>query len=71
MTEYEKIIATAYTDTMFVDDFSKVHMYIEEKLGRPVWTHELASRKFWDEIKDAVRPDFMAMLHASDEEVQA
>ena len=66
MTEYEKIVATAYTDTMFVNDFSEVHKYIEKKLGRLVWTHEFASTKLWDEIKDAVRPDFMAMIGKED-----
>lgn len=67
MTEYEKIVASAYTDTVFVSDFSKVHKYIEEKLGRPVWTHEMASSEFWEKVRDAARSDFLAMLGDDDQ----
>ena len=63
MTEQEKIIATAYTGIMFVDDFSRVHEYIEEKLGRPVWTHELAIPGMREKIQNAVKDDFLQMIH--------
>lgn len=42
-------------------DFSDVHKYIEEKLGRPVWTHEMASYNVQDEIKNSVKSDFLAL----------
>lgn len=42
-------------------DFSDVHKYIEEKLGRPVWTHEIVSYNVQEEIKRATKPDFLAL----------
>ena len=63
MTEQEKIIATAYTGIMFVDDFGRVHEYIEQKLGRPVWTHELALPGMHEKIQNAVKDDFLQMIH--------
>lgn len=60
MTDKEKAIVMAHTGiAMLVDDkFDIFHQYIEEKMGRPIWTHELASKKIWAEIKEATREDF-------------
>lgn len=60
MTRQEKIIVSAYTGVLMCD-FSDMHKYIEEKLGRPVWTHEMASYNVQEEIKNAVKPDFLAL----------
>lgn len=60
MTKQERIIISAYTGFLMCD-FSDVHKYIEEKLGRPAWTHEMASYNVQDEIKKAVKPDFLAL----------
>lgn len=60
MTKQEKIIVSAYTGVLMCD-FSDVHKYIEEKLGRPVWTHEMASYNVQDEIKNSVKSDFLAL----------
>ena len=40
MTKQEKIVVSAYTGVLMCD-FKDVHKYIEEKMGRPVFTHEL------------------------------
>lgn len=63
VTHKEKVIASAYTGTLFCD-FSDMHQYIEEKLGRPVFTHEMASKEIQDEIHEACKEDFLAMLNA-------
>lgn len=60
MTKQEQIIVSAYTGVLMCD-FSDVHAYIEEKLGRPVWTHELADKAVWDKIQEAVKPDFIKL----------
>lgn len=60
MTNQEKIIVSAYTGVLMCD-FSDVHQYIEEKLGRTVWTHEMAGDAVWEEIKQAVKPDFLSL----------
>jgi hypothetical protein len=62
MTKQEAIVCSAYTGVLFVKDFSDVHRYIEEIMGRPVWTHEMASKELWAEIKEKARPDFMEIL---------
>lgn len=60
MTKQERIIVSAYTGVLMCD-FQCVHEYIEKKLGRPVWTHEMASYNVQDEIKRAVKADFLAL----------
>ena len=60
MTKEEKLIVSAFTGVLMTD-FSSLHKFIEEKLGRPVWTHELANKSVWDEIKGAVSKDFMEL----------
>lgn len=66
MTEQERVIVSAYTGYLLCG-FDKVHKYIEEKLGRPVWTHELASDEIWHEIQDATREDFMRLGEREDD----
>lgn len=41
---------------------TEVHRYIEKLLGRPVWTHELASEALWSEIKEKAKPDFHKII---------
>lgn len=43
MTYLERIIVSAYTGYLMCD-FPDMHKYIEDKLGRPVWTHEMAKK---------------------------
>lgn len=42
-------------------NFADVHKYIEEKLGRPVFTHEMAFETVQAEIKEKTRDDFLAL----------
>lgn len=60
MTQRERVIVSAYTGYLMCD-FDEVHKYIEEKLNRPVWTHEMADHKVQEEIRIAVKPDFLAL----------
>ena len=62
MTRQEKIIVSAYTGCLMCD-FQDMHRYIEEKLGRPVFTHDLASTAGLDEIRAAVKPDFLELCN--------
>ena len=61
MTLHEKVVLSAYTGILMCD-FSEVHKYIEKLLGRPVWTHELASEALWPEIKEKAKPDFHKII---------
>lgn len=60
MTKQEKVIVTAYTGVLMceMDDLLK---YAYEKLGRPVWTHELAFQSVVDELKTAAKPEFLLL----------
>ena len=60
MTLQEKIVVSAYTGYLMCD-WSSVHKYIEEKMGRPVWTHELADKNFREALRERVKPDFLAL----------
>lgn len=43
-------------------DFWEVHKYIEKLLGRPVWSHELASEDLLAEIKEKAKSDFLKII---------
>ena len=60
MTNEERIIVSAYTGYILCN-FSKVHEYVEKKLGRPIWTHEFADKKLQEEIREKCRDDFVAL----------
>lgn len=61
MTKQECAIIMAYTGTCMLtgDEFSVFHKYIEKLMNRPVWTHELANKEIWEEIKKKSEVDFM------------
>ena len=47
MTKKEKAIIMAYTGVCMLNggEFQHFHKYVEELMGRPVFTHELADEK--------------------------
>lgn len=63
MTDRERVIVMAYTGVcMFKGDRLRVfYKYLEELMGRPVYTHELADHGMWDEIKKLSEPDFLEL----------
>lgn len=60
MTKEEKLIVSAYTGILMTN-FSDFHEFAEKKLNRPVWTHEFASEMVANELKQAVREDFLKL----------
>lgn len=60
MTNHERVVVSAYTGYLMCD-FNDVHRYVEEKLGRPVWTHELADPMVQKAVHEASRDDFLAL----------
>ena len=56
MTKREAAIVSAYTGVL-IGDFNEMHRYIEEIMGRPVFTHELSY--IFDEIMKRSKNDFM------------
>lgn len=68
MTKQEKIVVSAYTDVLMCD-FDDLHEYIEDKLGRSVWTHELASETVSAEIKEKSKADFLAICQQESDDL--
>jgi hypothetical protein len=67
MTKKECAIVMAYTGITMLsgEDFGIYHRYIEDIMGRPVWTHELASESVVKEIKEKSRYDFLKLCESA------
>lgn len=63
MTLKERVIVETYTGICMVtgDERDEVNKYMEELMGRPVFTHELADEKIQEELKQRALPDFKAL----------
>ena len=62
MTWKEAILLSAYTGVLLVPDFSDVHKFCEDTLGRPIWTHEFADQDVQKEIREKLRPQIMELV---------
>ena len=60
MTKREGAIVSAYTGVL-IGKFSDFHKYAEEKLGRPIWTHEMVGKEFWNRLNSASKEDFITI----------
>lgn len=60
LTTEQVITVSAFTGFL-ICDFSLLHEAIEKKLGRPVFTHELADPDTREEVKAAFMADFIAL----------
>ena len=61
MTREEAILLSAYTGFLLVPDFSEVHKFCEDTLGRPIWTHEFADQDVQKEIQEKLRPQIVEL----------
>ena len=62
MTREEAILLSAYTGFLLAPDFSEVHKFCKDTLGRPIWTHEFADRCVQKEIQEKLRPQIMELV---------
>ncbi len=67
MTRRESAVMSAFTGIM-CGPFSAMHEYVEEVMGRPVWTHEMGSREFAENLKKLAEADFLAIAEAVPDE---
>ena len=63
MTREEAILLSAYTGYLLAPDFSQVHKFCEDTLGRTIWTHEFADQDVQKEIREKLRPQIMELVH--------
>jgi hypothetical protein len=61
LTPDQAAIVTAYTGILS-GAFSEFHKYAERLAGRPVYTHELADKEVWAQLKERSKPDFLAIV---------
>lgn len=63
MTKQECAIVMAYTGYSMLqgDDIAIFHKYVEEKMGKPLWTHEYASPEMMFKISRACKDDFIKL----------
>ena len=61
MKKREAAIITAYTG-IFMGHGSDFHRYVEEKFGHSIFTHEFASKEFWEKLKELSHDDFLNVI---------
>lgn len=63
MTDREKAIVMAYTGVCMLagDKLQIFHKYVEDIMGKPIWTHEMGDKAVVDEIKEKSKADFIAL----------
>lgn len=62
MTKQEAILISAYTGCLLTKEWDDVHKFIQETLGRPVYSHELGNSKITDEIRKKLKPQIIEMI---------
>ena len=65
MTHKEAIAVSAYTGFCFAP-FDEIHQFIEEVLGRQVFTHELARDDIWEDIRKSMQKNLDKYIHIDD-----
>lgn len=67
MTKKEAILVSAYTGFLLTKEFSDVHKFYEELLGRPVFIHELVRDDVMREIRAKCAPMIIALVEGETE----
>ena len=62
MTREEAILLSAYTGFLLAPDFSEVHKFCEDTLGRPIWTHEFTDSCVQKEVQEKLHPQIMELV---------
>lgn len=63
MTLKERVIVETYTGVVMTsaEERSETHKYMEELMGRPLFTHELADQSIVEQLKEKSKPDFLTL----------
>lgn len=66
MTLKERIIVEVYTGVCMTSgsERDEVYKYMALIMGRPVFTHELASKEIQEELKARSKDDFIALCRS-------
>lgn len=66
LTREQAAIIGAYTG-ICCGPFSDLHAKIEEVIGRPVWTHEMANKETMKEVRAAAKTQFLELCALEEE----
>ena len=66
MNKREAAIVTAFTGIL-MGKFSDFHEYAEKIMEHAIWTHQFGSKETTAKIKEAAKPDFLALCENLDE----
>lgn len=68
MNDRERAIVMAYTGYAMLtgDKLGIFYKYVEEKLGRPIYTHELAFKEVTELIQEKAKEDFIELCKDED-----
>ena len=68
MTDRERAIVEIYTGICMLtgNKRNEVYKYMEEIMGHPVFTHELADKQIQQELKEKAKPDFLKLCAGSE-----
>lgn len=66
LTKRQAAIIGAYTGVL-VGAFPDLHEYVEELLGRPVFTHELGGKRLTEDIKHLAKVDLLNIVNVGDQ----
>lgn len=58
----QAVLLSAYTGFMCVNDFCEVHAYVEQVMGRAVFTHEFADPEFNKALRAILKPRFLQLI---------
>lgn len=70
MTKKEAVLISSYTGFLLTKNFADVHKFCEDLLGRPIWTHEFASKEVQEEIKEKCKPMIIEMIEGEVDDEQ-
>lgn len=62
LTKQDLVVLSGCTGVLFSKDFDKVHEYLETKLERPVYTHEMALQKTFNDVKEKSLDEYRNVL---------
>ena len=70
MNDRERAIVETYTGICMLtgNKTNEVYRYMEEIMGRPVYTHELADERIQQELKEKAKPDFLKLCAGQEPE---
>lgn len=66
MKHNKAVLISAYTGFLLTKDFSDVHKFCEELLGRPILTHEFANDFLYEEIREKCKPMLIEMIRGEE-----